>query len=113
MHYLKDKLIGFMGTAGCAIWFVLSIALNIMPLFFLNLPFIVEALLIGVILFIPFWDELCKFVLWVWSFILVINAPFSLATILYYISLVIYIIITFPLLVSIFTAIKSKISNHK
>lgn len=88
------KLLSKLGSVGIAIYWIVSIALFVMPLAVIGLPWWANILIYGVILGIPVVGEIAEFVVFVWAFVVALNQPFDWVILLFYISVVIYIVST-------------------
>ena len=88
---MKDKIIGALGVVGFVLWYILSIIFGFCPLFFLRLPHIFDWILMAVIIFIPFWGEGVRLILYIWAFFVVLVQPKDIFSIIFFIFFAIYI----------------------
>lgn len=104
MKGLKDTLFSALGSVGFVIYCLISTILLFMPLVFLDLNIFIDAILIFVIIYIPFIGGICEFILWLLSFFVVLNEPFNVFIALYYVALAIYVLTTLlPFIISFFS----------
>ena len=92
MKQLKDILLGSLGAVGYAIWFVASALLMYAPLLFLDFPFWIDVVIIIAVTTIPFVGGITEFVIWIWSFVVVISDPIDGWSIFYFVTFAIYFI---------------------
>ena len=102
MKTLKDVLLGSLGTFGYILWYLLSILLIYAPLIFLDLPFLIDLVIIFAVSSVPFWGDIVELIIWIWSIFAVLAGPFDIFAILYFIALAFYIFTKFiPFVISI------------
>ena len=89
---MKEKLAAKLGVLGYVIFYLIAAFFAYCPLIFLDFPFIVNAILIGVIMFLPIIGTILNLILWIWSFVVVLSAPIDIFSILYFIAFAVYII---------------------
>lgn len=90
MLTFREKLFGSLGVFGYVVYYILVVCLTFCPLSALRFPFWLKLICIAVITLVPFLGAVCEFVLWVWSFCVMINAPLQIFTIFYFIACAIY-----------------------
>ena len=107
MEKLKDALVGTLGIVGYIAWSVLLAGIVFMPLSVLNFPLWADILIILIIMNIPILNKLLEFVIWIWSFTIVISEPITVFSVFYFVIFGIYILTdVIPLVIDI-TAIFS------
>ena len=94
MKALKDILFGSLGIVGYVIWFILSVWVSYAPLIFLDFSFVVDVLIILAVTMLPFVGCVVEFVLWVWSFVVVLAEPIDGWSIFYFITFAFYFVTT-------------------
>lgn len=87
MKVLKEKLIGTLGTVGFILYFIISAMLTVAPLAVLDFPFWVDIIIIFVVFSIPIIGGLMNFIIWIWSFVVVISEPINGLSIFYFVAL--------------------------
>lgn len=90
MKPLKDKLLGALGVVGLIIWYLISLTLLSLPLVFLGFPFWVDLLILFVIVSFPLSGGIVEFVIWIWSFIVVVSEPIDGWSVFYLVVFAIY-----------------------
>ncbi len=85
MKRLKEKLIGTLGTVGFILYFIISAMITVAPLVVLDFPFWIDAIIIFVVISLPFIGGLIEFIIWIWSFVVIISAPISALSYIYFI----------------------------
>lgn len=78
---MKEKLFQALGSAGSIIYWILLIAVGIMPFVVINLPFWLDLLLMAVCFFIPATSG----IFWAWGLIATICGPQDVIAVIYYI----------------------------
>lgn len=89
----KDILLGSLGLAGLIIWYMISVMVRFTHLLFFDFSFLISFLVI-MVLFIPFVGGITNFILWVWSFNIVLSKPIDGWSIFYFCMLALYVITT-------------------
>lgn len=112
MKKLKDMFLGTFGVVGYVIWLLISFAVMFAPLWFLDFSFLIY-LLITIVLFIPFIGGITNFVLWVWSFGVVLSQPIDGWSVFYFAIFLIYAITTIlPYIIQFVINIFSLLTNR-
>ena len=88
---MKNFLRSSMGVVGIIIWYMITIILTFMPLTIVHWNFIVEALIIAAVLFIPFIGSIVQFAVWAITLPMVVTGPFDIVAIVYYVALAVYL----------------------
>lgn len=96
LFYLYAVLVALACRMGAPLLFGIQVGLIFTPLIYLGLPGAVD-LLIGVavaalFLFAPAIAFIAYAVIWIWSFILLLQAPFGLLSVLYIFSFLIFLL---------------------
>ena len=87
---LKDKFSSAFGAFGIFMFYLLSVLLILTPLMPLGFPWWLDTLIaVGICVF-PVLGGIASIVFWIWSFIIVVQTPFSAFTVIYFIALIIY-----------------------
>lgn len=89
---MKEKIVGLMGGFGFVIYLCITSVLTFIPLAIVHWNFVIDAILIAIVLFVPIVGSVVQFLLWIISVPLVISGPFDFVAVLYYLALVIYLI---------------------
>lgn len=107
------KLLSKLGSVGIAIYWIIAVILFVMPLAILGLPWWANIIISGIMLGIPIVGEVVEFAVYVWALIEAVNQPFDWAIILFYVSLVLYIISTLiPSILDFVSSVSKKSENH-
>ena len=105
MNKLKDILLGSLGIVGYILWFIIGALVMFAPLIFLDFSFL-GYFLLTMILFIPCIGAITNFILWIWSFTIVVSEPIDGWSIAYFIIFAIYGLSTIiPTAISIIASI--------
>ena len=97
MQTLKEKLSSIFGGLGCVLWLLLGILLFVMPISLLPLRIWQQIALICILLVFSetfLVGVLGTAIIWIWSFTIAVNMPLNIYSIIYYISLAIYVFTT-------------------
>lgn len=98
-----DRLSSAFGVFGLILYYLLFLMIAYAPLLFLGFPWWANILIVLGIWLIPYAGGLMEFILWVWSFLLVIKLPLGFTVVLYYIGAVLYVLfVLLPSLLSHF-----------
>ena len=89
MNKVKDLLFGSLGVVGLILWYLIGAIVMFTPLVFLDFSFWVYWLITAA-LFIPFIGGITNFIIWIWSFVVVVSEPIDGWSIAYFIIFAIY-----------------------
>ena len=99
---MKEKLENVLGGFGAILWYIISIVYSFGPLYILHFPFWLDAILIAVILFLPFIGELVRLALYIWALIVVLSQPIDIVSIIFLVFAALYFFTTvLPLVLSL------------
>lgn len=90
---IKEMLVGKLGIVGIVIYYLLAFALIFTPLAFIGADSFWIYLIFSVLLLISGINIIANFVLWVWSFVVVIEQPIDGGAVFYFIILAIYVLL--------------------
>ena len=90
MKKLKDKLLEGLGWFGMAIYFTIYGLTAFAPLLFLDLPFLVDAVIIGIVMFVPFLQNAVRPTIWICAFVAAVRGPIDVFAIIYFVLAAIY-----------------------
>lgn len=82
---LKEKLISALGCFGIVVYYLISLTFSIAPLIILDFPFIVNLILIGIVMFLPYIGGIANAILWVLALVAAIMGPQDAFAIVYYV----------------------------
>lgn len=100
---MKDKLASALGGFGAVLWYIISFLYGFAPLVILRFPFWLDLLLIIAMTSIPLVGELIRIALYIWAFVVVVNGPFDIIAIVFYVFFALYFFTTLlPLILSLF-----------
>ena len=85
MNALKEKLFGLVGGFGMVIYFVITAIVAYAPLLFLDLPFIVDMVIIAVVMFVPIVQNIVRPIIWICGFIAAICGTIDVFAIVYFV----------------------------
>lgn len=91
---MKEKLAATLGGFGYFLFYLITVFLTFAPLTVLGLPWWIDATIILAVLSIPFLGSIVQVVIWVWSFVMAVQGPQDIWTILYYVAAAIYVFST-------------------
>lgn len=107
------KFLSKLGTVGVVVYWIIAVILFVMPLVILGLPWWADIIIFGVMLGIPFVGEVVEFAVYVWALVEAVRQPFDWAVLLFYISLVIYIVSALiPSILDFISIASKKAKNH-
>lgn len=106
---IKEKLTESLGVFGVILFYIISLAHIVVPLAVFEIPFWAKSILLFVMMMIPFLGGIVELIVWVWAFIIVINAPITIWSIIFFIIFGLYLIfILLPPVISFAFGIFSK-----
>ena len=97
---MKEKLTGALGIIGYVIWYVISVLYSFAPLLFLRFGYLTDLILIIIMSAVPLLGEVVRFALYVWAFIIVIQQPVDVFSIVFFILAALYLFTTVVPMVS-------------
>lgn len=89
---MKDKLFNALGTLGLILWWILSALYTIVPVVATEAPVLVQILFIAAILSLGPVGSVISIVIYVWAFVVTVQAPFTLASVVFYICLALWLV---------------------
>jgi hypothetical protein len=108
---MKEKMQSVLGVFGSVLWYAISILISFAPLITLGFNFWVDALLIFVVTTIPYIGMVVSLILWVWSLVLMVQRPFGVWSVVYFVALIINVVIyVVPFIQSLF---ESRITERR
>lgn len=104
MKKVKDFFLNVLSITASGLFRVIVFLIMTLPLFYCGFPWWVNVIAFLVLYFMPnSLGGILTLFLWVWSFIRVLDMPFSFFVVLYYIFFVLYLIFCFiPAIASLF-----------
>ena len=109
MNSLKDKLIVGLGVVGYILWLLANLILGVLPLSFLDFPLWVNILVIFALYSTELIGGLIEHIIWIWSFIVVVQSPINGWSIFYFVSFAIYCyLFILPSIINIVMLLKKK-----
>lgn len=78
---MKEKLINALGTVGGVLYYLITVFIAVLPITVLGLPFWIDLILLGVMMFIPATSG----IFWIWGLVATIGGPQDIIAIIYYI----------------------------
>lgn len=111
MNKIKDILCGTLGIVGLVVWYLIGAIMMFTPLVFLeDLSFWISLLIIIAILYIPFIGDITQFIIWLWSFVVVVSEPIDGWSIAYFVVCALYVFTTLlPIVINTFAYIVASI----
>ncbi|MFR3180848.1 hypothetical protein [Dysosmobacter welbionis] len=107
MKNFKGTLQGLFGGFGIVLYYLVSLIMCIMPLTALNFPVWSALLFIIITQVFPVIGGFAWIVVWGWSFIVMLHAPFCAYTIAYFVCFLLYLLFFFiPFLLRLFSPSK-------
>lgn len=101
MNSLKEKMVDTLGAFGMILYYIIHIAICILPFIMIDLNFVLTFILICIDSFFP----LATIVFWVWGLIKAIQGPQDIIAIIYYIA---FAVLWLPFFISILTSLFRK-----
>ncbi len=102
MGKIKEKLEEALGGAGIILYFVLSIAISVLPFVMIDTSFFMTCLCVfGIQLFPPI-----SLIFWIWGLVCAIKGPQDFFAILYYVVIIIFVAI--PWIIDLISWISGK-----
>lgn len=79
---IKEKLLSALGTFGGILWYILQLVLFVLPLVMIHQGFLLRAVFIFCMVFIPG----APAVFWIWGLVCAIGGPQDVFAIIYYVA---------------------------
>ena len=101
---MKDKLAGALGGIGIIIWYIISFLYSFAPLMVLRFGYLADFILILIMSTLPIVGEVIRFALYIWAFIVVINQPVDVFSIIFFVFAALYLFTTvIPMIAALFS----------
>lgn len=101
---IKEKLLSALGTVGFILYYLIAILLIVVPLAAIGLPWWADFLIIAAICSFPVIGSFLCVGVYAWSFVIVIQEPFSIFSVVYFVFFAIYLIFFFiPTIINLFS----------
>lgn len=111
---IKEMLVGKLGIVGIVIYYLFAFALIFTPLAFIGANSFWVYLIFSALLLISGINIIANFVLWVWSFVVVIEQPIDGGTVFYFIILAIYVLLgLLPTIIQLVANLIALINSRK
>lgn len=97
---MKEKLKSALGTFGIVLWLIFNLAACIVPVVVLDFSFWWSLLVFAVVFIFNSLGGILMFVLYIWAFIVAVQGPQDIITIVLYVCFAVYVIPTILYLIS-------------
>nr|DAP11666.1 MAG TPA: hypothetical protein [Caudoviricetes sp.] len=110
MNKLKEKLSDWLGGFGVALYFVITLAISVLPFVMIDTNFILTIIFIGIEDFLP----ITTIVFWIWGLVAAIKGVQDVWAIIYYIAFaVLWLPYFINIILALFQPITKKIERRK
>lgn len=102
---MKEKLQSSLGSFGVILWLALSLVACVIPVLVLDFSFWWSLLVLAVVFIFNTLGGVVMFVLYIWAFIVAVQGPQSVITVVFYVCFVLYVL---PNIISLIVALFAK-----
>ncbi len=102
---MKEKIQSSLGSFGLVLWLALSLVACVIPVIVLDFSFWWSLLVFAVVFIFNSLGGVVMFGLYIWAFIVAVQGPQSVITVIFYVCFVLYVL---PNIISLIIALFSK-----